>query len=92
MKSICITIDKEATGEKIRELMDRSGMSVRELSDYMGFVSMQSVYHWMSGRNIPSIDNLLILSDLWDVPINDIICYRVQRSQCADRREAPRAR
>ncbi|MDR1495623.1 MAG: helix-turn-helix domain-containing protein [Clostridiales Family XIII bacterium] len=38
-----------------------------------GIGSLQTVYNWMNGRNLPSIDHLYDLSMLLTVPIDDII-------------------
>ena len=77
MKRMYVVIDKKATGENIERLMKDSGISVRELRDYMGFACMQSIYHWLRGKNIPTVDNLLMLSILWDIPVNEIICFHL---------------
>lgn len=67
-------INKKATGERIRLLMIRGGVTVHEVTDALHLGSVQSVYHWMSGRSLPTIDNLYALSRLLDVPLEEIIC------------------
>ncbi|MEE3312617.1 MAG: helix-turn-helix transcriptional regulator [Treponema sp.] len=65
--------DLRATGEKIKLLMDAGGISVRDLQSFFGFEHPQAVYAWLNGRNLPTVDNLLVLSELFDVTIDEIV-------------------
>lgn len=66
-------IDLQKTGEKIKNLRKISGYSVRDLQEIFGFEYPQAVYSWEQGKNVPTIDNLLILSQLFSVPIETIV-------------------
>jgi len=68
------TIDKEGTGQRIRYLMTKCGLSVTDVQKFLGLSTFQAVYHWMNGRSLPTIDNIYALSELFRVPIDDIIC------------------
>ncbi len=72
------TIDLRATGENIIRLRKASGFTVRELQQYFGFEEPQAIYKWQQGKCLPSVDNLLALSCLLGVSMNDIL---VQSSQ-----------
>lgn len=61
------------TGENIRRLRKQSGMSVKNLQEVFGFATPQAIYKWQQGSSLPSIDNLLVLSNLFDVPMEEII-------------------
>lgn len=67
------TIDRAATGCNLRKLMLERNISVPELQKYLGLSSFQSIYHWLSGRSLPSIDNIYALSELFQVPMDEII-------------------
>ena len=67
-------IDKIKTGEKIRMLMEANGYSVNDIQEYLGLACVQSIYHWLNGSCLPSIDNLYALSDLLNVSIDDMVC------------------
>ena len=75
----CITslkrpvIDLQATGKQIKTLMNASGITVRDLQEIFGFYYPQAVYAWLNGRNLPTVDNLLILSELFGVTIDEIV-------------------
>lgn len=69
-------IDVKATGQNIRRLREEKGISVRELSQFLGLSDVQAVYKWQRGETLPSIDNLLALSRYLDTPIQEIlVCW-----------------
>ena len=39
-------IDKKETGIKLRLMMDERGITVKDVQQYLGLGSVQSVYHW----------------------------------------------
>ena len=63
----------EETGKNIKRLRNERGISVKELQEILGFDNPQAIYNWERGRNMPSIDNLLILSQIFEVSINTIV-------------------
>ena len=72
-----LVIDKKETAVNIRRLMKVNSVTPKELQHYLGFSCIQSIYHWLDGSTLPSIDNLVLLSHLWDIPINDILRCRI---------------
>lgn len=70
------TINVKATGLRIRQLLDDADMSVRDLQNVMGFTTPQAIYKWLHGKCLPSIDNLVVLSMVLGVSINEIIVVR----------------
>ena len=73
MEPIYISISMEATGRNIRALMQREGYSVRDIQSVMGFAYPQAVYNWISGKTLPAIENLLILSRLFHTSVENIL-------------------
>lgn len=67
-------IDKKSTGRKIHELMNRQGITVKDVQGFLNLSTPQAVYHWLSGRSLPTIDNIYALSALLQVPMDEIIC------------------
>ncbi|MBQ2259204.1 MAG: helix-turn-helix transcriptional regulator [Spirochaetales bacterium] len=63
----------EETGSNIKKLRMEKGISVKELQGLLGFDNPQAIYNWERGRNMPSIDNLLVLSEIFGVSINEIV-------------------
>lgn len=66
-------IDMVRTGRNIADLRRRAGMSVRDLQAVLGFATPQAIYKWQHGMCMPAIDNLVALSVLFQVPIDDIL-------------------
>jgi transcriptional regulator with XRE-family HTH domain len=66
-------IDMKATGENIRYFREKSGYSVRQLQKIFGFKDPQTIYKWQWGKCLPNIENLIILSQIFNVPIEKII-------------------
>ena len=67
-------IDNRATGVNLRRIMDARGISVKDLKEYLGLGSIQSIYHWLNGICLPSIDNLYAMSVFFQLPIEALIC------------------
>jgi len=66
-------IDMEATGENIQRLRRAAGLSVRDLQASFGFSTPQAIYKWQHGTALPTLDNLLILSRILHVTMDDIL-------------------
>ncbi len=66
-------VDLTATGINITRLREKKGMTVRDLQRIMGFANPQAIYKWQNGICLPTIDNLLILSAVFGVPIERIL-------------------
>lgn len=73
MRPMYLSIRQEATGKRIKELLRDNGYPVKDIQEVMGFENPQAVYKWLSGKSLPSLDNLLILSKLLHTSIEDIL-------------------
>ena len=67
-------INKRETGVNLRRIMDIRGITPKDVQEYLGLGCVQSVYRWIDGVNMPTIDNLYALSELLQVPIDVIVC------------------
>ena len=67
-------INKRETGVNLRKIMDMRGLTPKDVQDYLELNCVQSVYRWLEGINMPTIDNLYALSELLQVPIDRIVC------------------
>ena len=67
-------INKRETGINLRRIMDIRGITAKEVQEYLGLGCVQSIYRWIDGNNMPTIDNLYALSELLQVPIDEIVC------------------
>ena len=73
MEPMYLSIQQKETGKHIKELLSENGFTVREVQRVMGFENPQAIYKWISGKTLPSIDNLVILSRLLHTSIEDIL-------------------
>lgn len=67
-------IDMKRTGERIRQIMERKKVTPKDIQKYMNLSCVQTVYHWLDGTSIPSIDNLYALSSLFKMPMDALVC------------------
>ena len=66
-------INTVATGQNINRMRIDAGMTVRDMQEVFGFTTPQAIYKWIHGAAMPTIDNMLILADMFDVTIDEII-------------------
>lgn len=67
------TIDMIKTGQNITRLRQQKGLSVKELQDIFGFATPQAIYKWQHGTAIPTVDNLVVLSAVFGVALDDLL-------------------
>ena len=75
------TIDMQSTGQNIITMRKAVGMTVRDLQDVFGFSTPQAIYKWQQGVAMPTIDNLVVLAAVLDVPMDEIIVIDVNRTK-----------
>ena len=68
------TINLRETGINLRRIMDKRGITPKDIKEYLNLGSIQTIYNWCNGFNMPTIDNLYALSQLLQVPIDEMIC------------------
>lgn len=66
-------IDVVSTGRHINQLILNAGMTVRDIQSVLGLGSTQAIYKWLAGKGLPSIDNLVVLSSVLHVSLDDLI-------------------
>ena len=71
-------IDLQATGSNIKKLRRRNDYSVAQLQEFFGFEYPNAIYKWQKGESLPTVDNLLALSVLFQVSMNEILVYQDQ--------------
>ena len=67
------TINMEATGRNIRRLREKAGLTVKDIQDIFGFATPQAIYKWQRGTAMPTLDNLVVLSVVLEVTIDEIL-------------------
>ena len=67
------TIDMVKTGENIVKLRERNGLTVKDLQEICGFATPQAIYKWQHGTTLPTVDNLMVLSVVFHVHMEEIL-------------------
>jgi transcriptional regulator with XRE-family HTH domain len=73
MKRKYPVIDIARTGQNIKRIMQMKGLTVKDIQEFLELGTPQSIYHWFDGRNLPTIDNLYALSDLFNLPVDALL-------------------
>lgn len=66
-------VNLKKTGENISKIRKSKNISARDLQGIMNFSTPQSIYKWEKGICLPAIDNLVILSSIFDLSIEEIL-------------------
>lgn len=85
-------INIQATAMRLKALMIQNGFTVKDVSKYLGLASTQSVYHWLEGKSLPSVDHLYALSALFGVTMDTMIKGNRSERKLPDLPDASSAR
>lgn len=58
--------------DMLKTLRNTNGYTQEQIANKL-FISTQAVSKWENGSSVPSIDNLLALSDLYDVSLDELV-------------------
>lgn len=75
------TINMKATGICLRRIMEQRRLTVKDVQKYLNLSSVQSIYHWLNGQSMPTVDNLYALSELFQLPIDAMIAGNREYSE-----------
>ena len=65
-------IDLFGTGRQIKNLLTERNMTQSDLARKLGLTPM-AVHKWIVGKSVPTVDNLVCLSEIFDLEIDHII-------------------
>ncbi len=71
-----IYTDMLMTGQLIKRLVSEGGYSVGDVQKKLGLSCPQPIYRWYKGQNMPSVDNLLALSQMLGIHMEDMLIQR----------------
>lgn len=66
-------ISKKETGKKLRKEMLKRGLTVRDIQNALALESPQAVYKWLNGKALPSLENMLIIGRLFQMPLEQLL-------------------
>ena len=70
---VTVRINLIETGNNISRLRKEIGLSIRQIQEAMGFNTPQAIFKWQRGETLPTIDNFLVLSELFNTTIDEIV-------------------
>lgn len=96
---IDLAINMEKSGTRIKSLFREKGYTISDILTITGLATQQSVYKWYSGKSLPSLETLIILSQALHVKVTDLLviegefddtagAHRENAHSSADREEA----
>lgn len=65
-------IDLKATGDEIKRRIFEAGYTISEFAKIM-YVTQNAVYLWLRGIQLPTVDKLLTMSNIFGCKIDDLI-------------------
>ena len=78
MEYSTLAIDTRQTGQRIAQIMQEKGVTVRQLQRVYGFEAPNAIYRWLRGSALPTVDHLVILAHVLDVRVDDLLVIRAE--------------
>ena len=66
-------IDMQQTGRKLKYIIESAGYTPRMIQEYLHLSCVQPIYRWYKGKILPSVDHLLMLSELLNVHMEELL-------------------
>lgn len=73
LKTTYENIDMIKTGAKLKGLILSAGYTPKMIQEYLHLSCVQPIYRWYKGTILPSVDNLLMLSELLGVHMEELL-------------------
>lgn len=76
-------LDIQRIGKKIHDYRVERGYNQDEISELL-YVSRQAVSRWETGLSLPTVDNLVELSKLFKVSVEELLCLDEEAQFCPE--------
>ena len=77
LKNFCVfdtpDVNLKRTGKLLKQLREENHLKVSDLRDFFGFDYPNAIYDWEKGLKLPNISNLIALSMLYEVSIDELL-------------------
>ena len=60
----------------IKAIMKAKGFKTTDIQDRCGFNTPQAIFKWFRGDAVPTIDNMIIIADMFGVTIDQIVIIK----------------
>lgn len=81
--------DLPQTGAKLARMLRERGLTPRMVQARLGLESPRAVYKWLNGRCLPTVDHLLALSRLMEVPMEALLVWHDLPAEDMASRDVP---
>lgn len=71
--NIYTSLDMIQTGKKIHYIFIKNGCTVKDIQCFLNLACPQSIYRWIKGQTLPSIDNLYKMSEIFQIHMEDML-------------------
>ena len=71
-----VYIDVKQTGLRLKKSIRAAGYDVKTIQNYLHLSCPQPIYRWFKGKLLPSVDHLLLLSNLLGVHMEDLLVVK----------------
>lgn len=76
MRLKCTSIDVIQTGKKLESIIRGNNCRISDLQRILNLSCPQPIYRWMYGQILPSVDNLYMLSRIFEMHMEDMLVAR----------------
>jgi len=66
-------INVQKTAKNLSVARISAGLSVKDVQEAFGYSSSQLIRRWENGKCLPCAENLVILSHIYDVPVDNLL-------------------
>ena len=77
LKNFCVydapDVNLRNTGMILKQLRLKNNLTVRDLQEFFRFDYPNAIYDWEKGLKLPNLSNLIALSTLYEVSIDEIL-------------------
>lgn len=70
-----LTLDEVKTGKAIKKLMKEKNITRKDIANEMD-MDVNTISHWVKGRNFPSVRHLVELASILDVGLDDFVAVK----------------
>lgn len=79
-------IDIEQTSVHLKNLRESRNLKISDLQKIFNMENPQSIYNWENPnlKNLPRIDNLVILAKFYNLKIDDLIVVKDEETDCLE--------
>lgn len=79
------TINLKATGENLKKLRIEHGYTIKSLGEHLGINTVRAVYKWEVGLNLPTLDHLVVLEELYGLKSIDELIITSKNNEPIDK-------